>query len=82
MDYEERHNDVLEPGSPSIIECLGPEQEKIVAIDKTRSGYRFVECCDGYYGTTLSQAQFEQLIAELQALAIAPPGKHVEAPAS
>ena len=73
MDYEERHNDRLDPGNPSIIDCLGPVQEKIVAIEKTSSGYRFVECCDGYYGTTLNQAQFEQLIAELKVLASAPP---------
>jgi hypothetical protein len=81
MHYEERHNAVLDPGSQSIIECLGPKQEKIVAIEKTPSGYRFVECCDGYYGTTLNQAQFERLIAELQALAVTPPINRVETPA-
>ena len=52
-----------------MIDCLGEKQAKVVAIEKTERGYRIAELCDEYYGTTLSQGQFEQLIAELQVLA-------------
>lgn len=66
LDYE-WHHEILEEKHDSLIDCLA--HEGIVSIERTENGYKFVECCDSYHGTTLSQSQFERLIAELQELA-------------
>ena len=66
---EEWHDKLLVEEHPTILECLGEKQAKIFSIEKTDRGYRVVELCDGYYGTTLSQEQLERLIGELQRLA-------------
>lgn len=63
------HDEIMKEEHPTIIECLGEKQKKIVSIEKTAKGYRIVELCDGYYGTTLSQRQLERLIEELRELA-------------
>ncbi|TXL75128.1 hypothetical protein FHP25_14680 [Vineibacter terrae] len=62
------HDEILVEEHPTIIECL-EKRAKLFVIDRTEKGYRIVELCDGYYGTTLSQDQFERFIAELQLLA-------------
>jgi len=67
--YYEWQDEILEEEQDSLIACLGPKQARVVSIEKTAQGYRFVECCDEYYGTTLSQEQFKRFTAELQALA-------------
>ena len=70
----EWHHKILKEGFPTIIESLGQSHDgeagaKIVSITKTDNGYKFVELCHEYYGTTLSQEQMEQFIEELQELA-------------
>ena len=77
MDYlhYDWHDAILEKNSPTIVECLGYENgdvsngAKIVSITKTDKGYRFSECCDSYFGATLSQEQMERFILELQEMA-------------
>lgn len=68
LDYDWHHH-ILEENRDKLIESLGNEGAKVIQIDKTDKGYKFVECCDSYYGVTLSQEQFERLIRELQELA-------------
>ncbi len=67
MSYEDLHDEILEEERDSIIGSL--EAAKVIQITKTEHGYQFVELCDGYYGTSLSQEQMERFIGELQALA-------------
>lgn len=69
LSYYDWHDEILKEKHSTIIECLGEKQAKVVSIEKTEKGYRITELCDQYYGTTLSQQQFERFIAELQELA-------------
>ena len=62
----EWHEEYLTEEFPTVLEYLGDDGARIVQIDKTEKGVRFVECCDGYYGTTLSIPQAKRLILELQ----------------
>lgn len=64
----EWHNQILEQKFETIIECLGEKGASVIDIALTRNGVRMCELCDGYYGTTLSKAQLDRFIAELQAL--------------
>ena len=66
---EDEHDKVLEDNGQSIISQLGSGNSSVVEIVKTENGYRFVECCDSFYGVTLNQSQMERLIKELQELA-------------
>lgn len=65
---EEWHDEILEETFETIIECLGENGAAVVDIALTENGVRMCELCDGYYGTTLSKAQLDRFIAELQAL--------------
>ena len=65
---EEWHDEILEETFETIIECLGENGAAVVDISLTENGVRMCELCDGYYGTTLSKAQLDRFIAELQAL--------------
>lgn len=65
------HDETLIPEHESILQCLGSDQSRIFDLEKTGNGYRIVEACDGYFGTTLSQKQLEKLIDELRQLASA-----------
>lgn len=68
------HDQILVPTSESVIESLGDENgARLFQLHKTQKGYRFVECCDGYYGTTLSEDQFKKLIKEMTELLDAEP---------
>lgn len=62
-------DEILEEKFGSILRCLGPDQARVVSIEKTDNGYRFSEVCDGYFGVTLNQGQFERFITELKKLA-------------
>lgn len=62
------HDEILEETFETIIECLGENGAAVVDIALTENGVRICELCDGYYGTTLSKAQLDRFIAELQAL--------------
>ena len=73
MVYCNWQDNVEDITTNSVIEWLGTENMKIVSVDKTITGYRLIECCDGYYGTTLNEEQFRQLIRELEALLSAEP---------
>lgn len=59
---------LLEEEFPTILQCLGEHGERVFDITRTARGFRIVECCDQYYGITLSQDQMRRLINELQAL--------------
>lgn len=65
--YADYFDEIIEENHDTIIDCLA--EQKIISIQKTKKGYRFVELCDEYYGGSLNQEQFERLIAELQKLA-------------
>jgi hypothetical protein len=65
---EEWHDEILEETFETIIECLGENGAAVVDIALTENGVRICELCDGYYGTTLSKAQLDRFITELQAL--------------
>ena len=73
--HYEWHDEIMKEEHGSILECLGLRGHKVVHIEKTDKGYKFMELCDEYYGTTLNQEQFERLIAELQELARSPAPK-------
>jgi len=66
-DYE-WHDEILEEKFETIIECLGENGAGVIDVALTKHGVRMCEVCDGYYGTTLSKAQLDRFIAELQAL--------------
>lgn len=68
-DYYDWHDAIMREDHDSILKCLGLKGERIVSIEKTDKGYKFLELCDEHYGTTLNQEQFERFIAELQELA-------------
>ena len=73
LAYDE-HEKILEPNCNSILKSLGDDGgAKIFLLEKTENGYRFVECCDSYYGVTLSEDQFKQLIKEMTDLLQAKP---------
>lgn len=63
------HDERLEEEFPKIIDSLGNDGARVISIKKTVKGYRFTECCDGHFGTTLDQEQMEKLIKELQVMA-------------
>lgn len=69
-DYldNEWNDKTLKEEMPTIIDSLGWDGDWVIYIKKTEFGYRFTECCDGYFGTTLSQEQIERFIKELRAL--------------
>ncbi len=64
LDYE-WHHDVLDEDFPSILQCLGNNGQKVFELERTPNGFKFVECCDSYYGVTLSALQMVHLIEEL-----------------
>jgi hypothetical protein len=66
--HYEWHNQILEQQFKTIIECLGEKGASVIDIALTENGVRMCELCDGYYGTTLSKAQLDRFIAELQAI--------------
>ena len=66
--YEQLHDEIFEEQAPTMIEALGEGHGRIIQITKTDKGIKFVECCDGYYGTTLTEEQVKRLIDELQKL--------------
>ena len=66
MQHDEWHDQILEEKAETVLGCL--RAEKVFALDRTAQGFRFVELCDEYYGTTLSVDQMRMLIAELQQL--------------
>ena len=63
---QEWHDEVLKEEFSTIVESLGEKGARVISIDKTEKGIRLVECCDAYFGTTLSIAQTKRLISELQ----------------
>lgn len=65
---EKWHDEMLEEEFETIIECLGEHGASVIDIALTKNGVRMCELCDGHYGTTLSKAQLDRFIAELQAL--------------
>lgn len=65
LSYEKMQDEILEPEFDSILKSLGEDGAKIFSLRKTRKGYKFVECCDEYYGITLKQEQFRKLIEEM-----------------
>ncbi|MEP3247769.1 MAG: hypothetical protein ABJN40_07415 [Sneathiella sp.] len=69
MIHEDWHDEILQEEFPSILECLGSEGVRIFEITKTQKGFCMVECCDGYYGTTLNKDQMLRLSEELKKLA-------------
>lgn len=66
--HYEWHHEILEENFATIIKCLGEKGAGVIDIALTDNGVRMCELCDGYYGTTLSKAQLDRFIAELQAL--------------
>jgi len=66
--YQQLHDEILEEEASTIIESLGEDYARIIQITKTDKGVQIVECCDGYYGTTLSENQVRRLIKELEEL--------------
>jgi hypothetical protein len=50
----------------SILKTL--EEERIFSIDSENGEMGIVEACDGYFSVVLTKAEFERLIAELQAI--------------
>ncbi|MBC7147462.1 MAG: hypothetical protein H5U24_19030 [Thioclava marina] len=64
----EWHEEILEEKFETIIECLGEDGAAVIDVALTENGVRMCELCDGYHGTTLSKAQLDRFIAELQAL--------------
>lgn len=62
------HDEYMEEVHDTIIASLSAKGESIVDITLTPNGLRLVEACDGHYGTTLTKAQLERFISELQEL--------------
>lgn len=62
------HDKTLNEEQNSIIGSLGGNGARIIDIVKTKNGNRHTECCDYYFGITLSQTQMDRFIVELQEL--------------
>ncbi|MEM8500178.1 MAG: hypothetical protein AAF542_19325 [Pseudomonadota bacterium] len=63
------HDQHLTEEFSTVIRSLGADGARVIEINKTDHGYQFVECCDGYFGTTLNQEQMVCFIRELQEMA-------------
>lgn len=50
----------------SILDKL--EEAEVVSIERKADGYEIMELCDYYNRCTLTPEEFDQLIAELQAM--------------